>query len=226
MVRVNLHRIRALTVMVVTAASWGLVGAHVPSASAQACSDVEVVFARGTTEPVGLGGAGQAFVDALRSKIGTKSLGVYAVQYPASTDWPTAVQGINDASAHIQATAANCPDTKLVVGGYSQGAAVAGFVTANVVPAGATDYNGGGPMPPEVADHVAAVALFGKPSPKFMASIDEPPVTIGPLYVAKTIEECVPKDPVCSDGSDLSYHFKYVSMGLVDQAAAFTASRL
>jgi cutinase len=211
---------------IAVAIAAALAVAPTPVAYAQACSDVEVVFARGTTEPVGIGSAGQAFVDALKPKLGSRSLGIYAVQYPASTDWPTAVQGINDASAHIQATAANCPATKLVLGGYSQGAAVIGFTTASVVPAGATDYNGNGPMPPDVAQHVAAVALFGKPSPTFMGAIGEPAVTVGPLYAAKTIEECVPKDPVCSEGQDLSYHFKYVTNGLVARAADFVAGKL
>ena len=44
----------------------------IPSASAQACPDVQVIFARGTFEPPGVGGMGQAFVDSLRSKVGNK----------------------------------------------------------------------------------------------------------------------------------------------------------
>ena len=47
------------------AAAWALPIAliHLPSAAANPCPDVEVVFARGTTEPPGVGGVGQAFVD-------------------------------------------------------------------------------------------------------------------------------------------------------------------
>ena len=33
------------------------------------CPDVEVVFARGTFEPPGVGATGQAFVDALRARL-------------------------------------------------------------------------------------------------------------------------------------------------------------
>ena len=47
-----------------------LLSAPLPSASAQPCPDVDVVFARGTGEPPGVGGIGQAFVDALRSQVG------------------------------------------------------------------------------------------------------------------------------------------------------------
>ena len=39
---------------------------NIPGASADPCPDVEVVFARGTFEPPGVGDTGQAFVDALR----------------------------------------------------------------------------------------------------------------------------------------------------------------
>src|SRR5689334_16572450 len=48
------------------------------------CSDVEVVFARGTFEAPGVGATGQAFVDALSGRLGGKSVDAYGVDYPAS----------------------------------------------------------------------------------------------------------------------------------------------
>ena len=211
----------------VTLASWALLSAPPPSASAQPCPDVEVVFARGTTEPPGVGPTGQAFVDSLRARLGTKSIGVYPVDYPASMEFATAVDGITDASARVESMAANCPDTKLVLGGYSQGAAVIGFVTANVIPDGAPE-GVPNPMPPDVADRVAAVALIGKPNTRFMRAINEPLIEVGPLYADKTIDLCVKDDPICSGGRDLSVHtpLQYVEAGMVDQAATFAASRL
>jgi len=170
---------------------WVLLVAPVPAASADPCPDVEVVFARGTTEPPGVGHIGQTFVDTLRSRVGAKSLGVYPVNYPATTDFPTAIDGITDAGHHVESMATNCPKTRMVLGGYSQGAAVMGFVTANAVPDGADLAQPPQPMPPEIASHVAAVTLFGKPSTQFMSIINEPPVTIGPLYAPKTIDLCV-----------------------------------
>ena len=100
------------------------------------CPDVELVFARGTFEPPGVGGTGQGFVDSLRSKVGDKSIDVYPVDYPASLDFTTAALGAIDASNRVQSMASTCPDTKMVLGGYSQGAAVAGYITADSVPAG------------------------------------------------------------------------------------------
>ncbi len=186
---------------------------------------MEVVFARGTTEQ-GLGPTGQAYVDSLRARVGAKSIGVYPVDYPATTDFPTALDGINDASAHVRSTAANCPNTQIVLGGFSQGAAVMGFVTANVIPDGAPEVGVPNPMPPDVANHVTAVALFGKPNDRFMRAIREPSITIGPLYADKTIDLCVPNDPICSSGTDFNAHMQYEDTGMVDQAATFTASRV
>src|ERR1700752_4059774 len=81
--------------------------AAAPSASADPCPDVEVVFARGTGEAPGVGGVGQAFVDSLQSQVGGRSVGVYPVNYAASSDFGggldfarTVVDGIRDAGAH------------------------------------------------------------------------------------------------------------------------------
>jgi hypothetical protein len=209
------------------AVTWAMHGAPMPSAQAEGCPDAEVVFARGTTELPGAGPTGDAFVDSLRSRVGAKSVGVYAVDYPATTDFPTAVQGITDARNHVLATAAGCPHTKMVLGGFSQGAAVMGFVTANVVPDGVSAADVPAPMPPDVANHVAAVALFGKPSTRFMHAINDPPVTVGPEYLAKTIDLCVDNDLVCdAHGSSFSAHNDYEESGLVDQGAAFVANQL
>lgn len=201
-----------------------------PSASAAPCSDVEVVFARGTMEPPGVGEAGQAFVDALRSDIGGNSLDVYAVNYPASLDFPTAADGVIDASNKARDVAKNCPNTQMVLGGYSQGAAVIGYITEDAVPPGFVLPAGiTGPMPASVADHVAAVVLFGKPSQGFLQRIntDAPPITIGRLYSAKAIEMCIPTDPICSpDGTDNGAHTLYSSNGMAGQAADFAAHRL
>src|SRR5271163_832178 len=209
-----------------TASVWALLVVPVPSASGDPCPDVEVVFARGTTEAPGVGFFGENFVDTLRSRVGAKSLGVYPIDYPATPVFATAVDGIADAGNHIETMAASCPKTRMVLGGYSQGAAVMGFVTASAVPDGAQLVQALQPMPPAVADHVAAVALFGTPSAQFMSAINQPPVTIGPLYAAKTIELCVPGDPICSGAGDFAAHTEYVDAGMVDQAADFASSRL
>ena len=84
-------------------------------------------------------------------------------------------------------------------------------------------------MPPEVADRVAAVALFGKPSSGFLQMIANtaPPITVGHLYAAKTTDMCIPEDPICSPGGgDNNAHNLYPADGLTDQAADFVAHKV
>jgi cutinase len=217
--------------------TWvALLSAPVPLAFAQACPDAEVVFARGTGEPPGVGGIGQAFVDALRSQAGARSVGVYPVNYAASADFAsgidfalTVIDGIRDASSHIESMASNCPNTRMVLGGFSQGAVVAGFVTSAAIPAGVPAEFVPQPMPPDVANHVAAVTLFGKPSNQFMSDVGAPTIAIGPLYAPKTIDLCAPGDTICNGappGPPNAAHNAYVANGMVGQAAGFAASRL
>lgn len=187
----------------------------VPRASAS-CPAVEVVFARGTDEPPGVGKVGGAFVGSLREQT-RKSVGAYGVNYPASKDFLAATNGANDASAHIQQMAANCPNTKLVLGGYSQGAAVVDIVTAAPVPG--LGYRQ--PLPPQAAEHVAAVALFGNPSGR----AGELMSALSPNFEGKTIDLCNPGDPICSSGMQWSSHLGYVP-GLTNKAANFVAARV
>jgi cutinase len=205
--------------------------AGVPSAFAGPCPDVEVTFARATTEPPGIGEVGQAFVDSLRSQVRGKSVGVYAVDYPATEDFvPSASAGAANASAHVQDMAATCPATKLVLGGYSQGAIVINLMTAIPVSVGGFAP---APIPPEVADHVAAVAVFGNPAGRYVGA---PLTAISPAYGAKAIDLCAAGDPICSPGAGGSVptreemfspaHLSYEESGSVVQAAGFAAGRL
>ncbi|MEE6179935.1 cutinase family protein, partial [Mycobacterium sp. 050134] len=79
------HVLRPLAPAAVAAAGLAAfaVSPVVPSAGADPCPDVQVVFARGTGEPPGVGPTGQAFVDGLHSRIGAQSFDVYPVNYPA-----------------------------------------------------------------------------------------------------------------------------------------------
>src|SRR4051812_13283003 len=65
----NLRSLARIVGVVVTA-TWALVSAPVATfaAAADPCSDVAVVWARGTHQEPGLGNIGQAFVDSLSSQ--------------------------------------------------------------------------------------------------------------------------------------------------------------
>lgn len=216
-----------------------LLSAPMPVVTAQPCPDVEAVFARGTGEPAGVGGIGEPLIAELRTAISPKSLEVYPVNYEASSNFSDRIEfaqsflgGVKDASSHIEATAANCPKTRIVLGGYSQGAAVAAAVTSASVPAGVpSEYLSSmpKPMPPDIANHVAAVTLFGDPSPQWLQNFGAPVITIGPLYASKTDELCADGDTICNGdpgGLPNFAHASYPANGMTQQAADFAASRL
>ena len=211
----NPRALRPLLTIAVAAVAVPISLSQSVPVAAEPCPDVEVVFARGTGEPPGVGGIGQAFVDAVRAQAGGRSVGVYGVQYPASRAFETSTPaGATDAAAHIQSMAASCPATRMVLGGYSQGAAVIDLATNSA--------------PPAAADHVAASALFGGPRSAFADTLSSGPLPVtAPLYAGKTIDLCAQNDPICSAGGwDWGAHGAYVVNGMVAQAAAYAAERI
>ena len=182
-------------------------------AAADGCPDAEVVFARGTGEPVGPGGPGQAFTDSLTAQVSGKSVTVYPVNYPATNDYANSARaGAGDEVAHVQNTVASCPKTKVVLGGYSQGAGVADLTSHQ--------------LSPQVANHVAAVALFGNPQSNYSKQLSDSQIpAIDPSYSPKTIDICLPDDEICAEGGNIIAHLGYVPVA-TDQAATFVAGRL
>jgi cutinase len=192
----------------------------IPTASAS-CPDVEVVFARGRLESPGAGVIGNSFVSALRSKV-NKNVSLYAVRYPADTEVDV---GANDMSAHVQNTINGCPDTRVVLGGYSLGAAVTDVVLAAPGPM----FGFTNPLPPGADQHIAAVALFGNGS-QWVGPI----TNFNPAYNDRTIDLCHGADPICnpadphtwSDNWSQHSASQYIQAGMVNQAADFVASKL
>jgi cutinase len=191
-----------------------------PTASA-ACPPVEVVFARGRTEPQGMGILGNAFVSALRSR-SNKNIGTYAVRYPADTEIDI---GANDMSGHIQSMMSSCPDTRLVLGGYSLGAGVTDVVLA--LPFEFFGFKS--PLPAGADTHVAAVALFGNGS-----AWVGPITNFNPIYNDRTIDLCHGADPICNPADPNTWQNNwpahlanaYIDAGMVNQAADFVAARI
>ena len=192
------------------------------SAAAANCPEVEVVFARGRLESPGPGVLGNAFINALDSKAAGRNIGVYAVKYPADTEVDV---GANDMSRHIQYMVNNCPNTRLVLGGYSLGAAVTDVVLA--VPMSAFGFDS--PLPAGTDQHIAAVALFGNGS-QWLGPI----TNFNPVYNDKTIELCHGADPVCNPADPNTWQNNwpqhlanaYIQAGMANQAADFVASKL
>ncbi|MFF7051435.1 cutinase family protein [Streptomyces griseorubiginosus] len=190
-----------------------------PSATAAACSDIDVVAARGTFEPGTLGFiVGDPVFSALQRKLTGRNLSSYRVNYPADLSPTSAAQGNADLVNHVKSQASTCPNQRFILVGYSQGANVVdnsiGISSAGAVvgsPIVAT-------LPAAVEPKVAAVLLFGNPIRAIGKSVTG-------TYQSRTIDFCAKGDPVCeAGGNDTLAHLGYTANA--DAAAAFAASRV
>ena len=110
------------------------------------CPDVEIVSARGTTEPQ----SGSFIMGPLNQGIAAQTgAAIYQVVYPASTDFVNSPNaGVSDALAHMHAKAAQCANTRFFLTGYSQGAMVVTRALQN---------------PGDLAARIAGGVLYGNP---------------------------------------------------------------
>lgn len=185
---------RLITAAALTAGSVAMI---TPAVATADCSAVDVSFARGRDEPPGLGRVGEAFVGALQSRVGNMS--VYAVNYSAGL--LSTGEGADDMRNHLQQVAADCPNTKLVIGGYSMGATVVNDVAGSPPPG------------------IRGVATFGNVARRGGGMT-------GPL-AGRWIDECNGGDPVCQEGGrSWTAHQTYEQTNLPAQAAAFVAGKL
>ena len=210
-------------------------------ATAAGCADIEVVWARGTAEPgAPVGYTGLAFVEALRAQTPGRSLRVTGVRYEASDKFRDRAKvvhsvnaGVKSAQRAIKRISAQCPRTRIVFGGYSQGAVVAGYALVDklAIPAIYKQYAhfAPPPLPANVTRHVAAVVFFGAPSARFIRDLGAPPITLGARFVPKTSSLCAPGDSICDGapvGAPSIQHGFYPFNGMTGQAASFVVRRL
>lgn len=178
----------------------------VPLQPRQACADVTVYFARGTTEPGTLGTiVGPPFQSALQSALGTRTLEFFGIPYPASLAGFFAggdQGGATTMADDVTAKASACPNTKIVISGYSQGAQVTHIAA--------------GKLSSVVQNRVNAAVVFGDPDngQAFPGSIDAHEKTF-----------CADGDNIC-DGGILVFpaHLSYGSDATA--AAVFVVSQL
>lgn len=209
-------RLAATVSTVVAAAATCL--AVAPAASADPCSDIKVIFARGTRDAPDLGRPGQAFTDSLQGLLAGRTVTSYAVNYPASYDFLTTQDGANDAANYITSLVTQCPSTRIVLGGYSQGAAVVDML-AGIPPLGkhVGDVGSAPPLAASLVPKIAAVVAFGNPATKFGN-----PLTSS-VWGGRAIDLCADGDPICSRGRNPFAHSDYTTNGMTDQAASFVA---
>jgi Cutinase len=151
----------AATAMAAAAAVVSAASAAAVPAPGGACAAVHVITARASTEAPGEGITGALVTQIVNTSRQTVSRA--AVNYPATLNnyANSSAQGVSALKQQLTTQVQNCPNQKIVLAGYSQGA----HVVLDVLGGG-----GGGslgattpPIAATVASHVTAVATFGDP---------------------------------------------------------------
>lgn len=204
--------------VVATLLAGGVVAAA-PAAAAAPCGDVHVVAARGTGEPGTLGIiVGDPVYSAVRRELFGRSTTSYAVNYPADVSSSSPTRGNIDLVNHVTRQAASCPNQRLVLVGYSQGA----NVVSNSIGVSSEGAAVGAPIaatiPASVEPRVAAVVVFGPPIGALGKHITG-------TYQSRTKEYCAFGDPVCMRGGlDILAHLSYGDDA--EDAAEFIGDRV
>jgi hypothetical protein len=169
---------------------------------AAACAPVEVLAARGTTEPQ----SGSFIMGGLSSGIASRTGGrVYQVVYPAAIS-QNFTPGVTDALRRIN----ECETSKIVLNGYSQGA----MLMVSVIRSRE--------LSADAKSRIKAVVLYGNPffnadSPAAAGSGKAGSNRHGSFsdipadFVGKTRDYCNAGDPVCGGGGTGSGHLGYAS---------------
>ncbi|KAH8726934.1 cutinase, partial [Phaeosphaeriaceae sp. PMI808] len=164
------------------------------------CTDMTVISARGTGEPGNFGFvSGPPMLKALRSKLGNTRVTAQGVDYPASPSGNTnlGADGGKKVADLVATAISQCPNTKIIVSGYSQG----GMVVHNAFKNGLS------------ASKVAGAVIFGDPLK---------PQKVGGLSADKVKQFCGTFDSICGGGGDGGATGGHTSYGSsVDAAATF-----
>ena len=142
--------------------------------TATACTPLQLVYARGTTEAMNPYGSylGNDLVADMDADV--PGTGFYQVNYPAGLEPNSEQTGNADLVSHVEAQIAACPGEKFVLAGYSQGANVVadsfGLNTSKAVVGGASVAQ----LPLSDAADVSAVLMFGPPYNQIPETIPAP----------------------------------------------------
>ncbi|KAL4897337.1 cutinase [Aspergillus ambiguus] len=192
-------------------------------AKRQSCPNIHVFGARETTAPAGFGTAGTVVDLILNAHPGATS---EAIDYPATGDdaYASSVQqGVQAVADQVSAFVGNCPDTQIVLVGYSQGAqimddAMCGGGDANM---GISDTAAA--ISSDVGSHVKAMIWMGDPrhtpgapynvGTSTAAGFDPQSGDLSCSPYTDIIQSyCDQADPYCSNGNDASVHQSYGSV--------------
>ncbi|KAF2218056.1 carbohydrate esterase family 5 protein, partial [Cercospora zeae-maydis SCOH1-5] len=123
------------------------------------CSDVHIFLARGWNEPYP--GRQGTLVKDICADVSGASCTYEDIVYPApSTDYcPSVLEGNVNGKQQIEAYYARCPDTKLVLSGYSEGSNIIG----DLLTSGSCGSTSGLDPTSGASCNIAAALMFGDP---------------------------------------------------------------
>jgi acetylxylan esterase len=193
-----------------------------------ACAAVHIITARASTEAPGEGITG-ALIDQIIDT-SNQSITRASVSYPATLNnyASSSAQGVTALKAQLTSQVQSCPNQKIVLAGYSQGA----HVILDVLGGG-----GGGslgattpPIATSISSHVVAAVSFGDPRHVINQAFDLGtsrrnglfPRTSGQLqtlagFAPKIEAFCDSNDTFCDSGFSTNVHLTYLNR---DQNAA------
>ncbi|KAM0441085.1 hypothetical protein ACHAPT_000390 [Fusarium lateritium] len=219
-----------LSLLILAISMVSLVAAKCPSGSG-----AHIVVARGSEEPHGPGILGPIAQQIQQLVPGSD---IEPLDYPALYQPynPSQIAGVQAMTTVVREYADKCPDTEMIILGYSQGAHVAMDTFCG---ASSPGFPESAPQPSYISDKVAAIIVMGDPS-----LTEGQPFTVGSSHgsgifprvhpegcdqiARKVISICDAGDPFCEAGSkDVAVHLSYVAVWdeyIVSHAAAMFQS--
>lgn len=200
------------------------------------CADVHVITARASTERPGEGITGALVTQIVNAS--DQSVSRASVDYPATlTNYASSsARGVSALTAQLTRQVQQCPDQKIVLAGYSQGA----HVVLDVLGGGGGRGLGAttAPISSAVASHVTAVATFGDPR----HVVDQPfdlgtsnrdglfPRSAAQLRVLAGFADriqayCDSRDTFCDSGASTTVHLTYLNR-YRDDATEFVLDKI
>jgi acetylxylan esterase len=204
--------------------------------SATTCASVMIITARASTEAAGEGITGALVTQIINAS--SQTINRASVSYPATLNNynSSSLQGINALKSQLTTEVTNCPNEKIVLAGYSQGA----HVVLDVLGGGQGGSLGTAtpPIASNISSHVVAVATFGDPrhvpnqafdlgtsrrNGRFPRSATQLNVLSG--FASRINAWCDNNDTFCDSGTSTQVHLTYLNR-YQNAAATFVLGKI